>query len=198
MSVVQNRTVFRLGHEGSMNLPGLSTSPSLNTLSDPMIWSLSSVLFTSLSLWVAKLLIDFVRYEHIKRRMPPGPPGVLLIGNLHQIGKLPFIRFTEWAQRYGGILPLHSSVCISLTCWCRTHILASSGRPACDRLERLHHYRGPDRSCLQHAFLVCCNVDDAVVLVDRRSTIYSDRPKLIMANLISKDLIIVLTPYGDL
>ena len=129
-----------------MNLPGLSTSPSLNTFSDPMAWSLSSVLFTSLSLWVIKTLIDIVRYERIKRRMPPGPPGLPLIGNVHQIGKLPFIRFTEWAQRYGRNLPLHSGVCVSLTCWCRTLILASSRRPACDRLERLHHYRGSDRS----------------------------------------------------
>ena len=51
---------------------------------------------------------------------------------------------------------------------------------------------------LQHKLWFHYKLDDAVDLVDRRSTMYSDRPKLIMANLISKDLIIVLTPYGDL
>ncbi|KAK0729565.1 cytochrome P450 [Lasiosphaeris hirsuta] len=36
---------------------------------------------------------------------PPGPPGLPIIGNLHQIPRgLPFLAFEEWSQKYGPIV----------------------------------------------------------------------------------------------
>ncbi|KAK7040225.1 hypothetical protein VNI00_010031 [Paramarasmius palmivorus] len=39
--------------------------------------------------------------------LPPGPPTLPLIGNLHIFpGKYPHLKFTEWARQYGGIFSL--------------------------------------------------------------------------------------------
>jgi cytochrome P450 family 619 len=41
------------------------------------------------------------------RRLPPGPPTLPIIGNLHQIPpKGSYLKFTEWATKYGGIYSL--------------------------------------------------------------------------------------------
>ncbi|KAL5323736.1 hypothetical protein ACEPPN_008277 [Leptodophora sp. 'Broadleaf-Isolate-01'] len=41
------------------------------------------------------------------RALPPGPPTIPLLGNLHQMPlKNAHLKFTEWAQKYGGIYSL--------------------------------------------------------------------------------------------
>ena len=42
-----------------------------------------------------------------EKGLPPGPPTVPILGNLHQIPtKGSFFQFTEWAKQYGGIFSL--------------------------------------------------------------------------------------------
>ncbi|KAL4794669.1 cytochrome P450 [Aspergillus venezuelensis] len=43
----------------------------------------------------------------LQRKLPPGPPGNLLLGNVFQIPKVRVhLKFTEWAKIYGGIYTL--------------------------------------------------------------------------------------------
>ncbi|RKP14509.1 cytochrome P450 [Piptocephalis cylindrospora] len=44
-------------------------------------------------------------YKIYKARTPerPGPPGIPFLGNLLEIGPLPHIPFTKWAQKYGDV-----------------------------------------------------------------------------------------------
>ncbi|KAI0087382.1 cytochrome P450 [Irpex rosettiformis] len=50
----------------------------------------------------------YLAYSAFRRRLAaPGPPRLPLLGNLFQIpSQLQFIRYTEWAQRYGPIFSL--------------------------------------------------------------------------------------------
>lgn len=53
---------------------------------------------------VAYILLFVGRRE---KNLPPGPPTVPLLGNLHQIPKKgAHFQFTQWARQYGGIYSL--------------------------------------------------------------------------------------------
>jgi cytochrome P450 family 619 len=57
-------------------------------------------------------LVSFVVYAILfvgrrEKDLPPGPPTVPVLGNLHQIPtKGSYFKFTEWAKQYGGIFSL--------------------------------------------------------------------------------------------
>ena len=52
--------------------------------------------------WIlAKLAIMLAREHRLTSMMPPGPPGLPLLGNLLQISKLPWLRFDQLSQQYG-------------------------------------------------------------------------------------------------
>ncbi|PFH53325.1 hypothetical protein AMATHDRAFT_55202 [Amanita thiersii Skay4041] len=42
-----------------------------------------------------------------KGKLPPGPRGIPIIGNLHQIPKRPWFQFKEWTKQYGPIFYLN-------------------------------------------------------------------------------------------
>lgn len=39
--------------------------------------------------------------RYLQRKRLPGPPGLPLLGNIFQLGKFPWLKFTEWSQIYG-------------------------------------------------------------------------------------------------
>lgn len=56
---------------------------------------------------LCSLLYAVVFVGRRDRRLPPGPPTLPIIGNLHQIpSKGSYLKFTEWANQYGGIFSL--------------------------------------------------------------------------------------------
>lgn len=82
-----------------------------------------------------------------EKNLPPGPPTIPVLGNIHQIPKKgAHFQFTKWAKQYGGIysLKLGTGNAVVLT----------------------------DRRLVKE-------------LVDKKSAIYSERPRSYVAELIS-------------
>ncbi|QKX58383.1 uncharacterized protein TRUGW13939_05505 [Talaromyces rugulosus] len=60
-----------------------------------------------LALAVFGLLYIFLTAGKRAKNLPPGPPTLPVLGNLHQIPrKGSYLKFTEWARKYGGIYSL--------------------------------------------------------------------------------------------
>lgn len=58
-----------------------------------------------LSIATATYIVTFI--GHREKHLPPGPPTLPILGNLHQIPKKgAHFQFTQWAHQYGGIYTL--------------------------------------------------------------------------------------------
>lgn len=94
-----------------------------------------------------------------EKHLPPGPPTLPILGNIHQIPKKgAHFQFTKWAQQYGGLYTLK----------------LGTGTAAVITDRRL--------------------IKD---LIDKKSAIYSDRPKSYVADLISSGDHILLMQHGQ-
>ncbi|KAI0700086.1 cytochrome P450 [Cytidiella melzeri] len=100
-------------------------------------------------------------YSYLRNRhAPPGPPRLPLLGNMLQMPtQMPWIRFTEWSEKYGPIF--------SLNILGQQIVVLNTSKAAAD-------------------------------LFDRRSNIYSDRPRLIMAGeILTGGIFMVFARYGE-
>ncbi|KAJ7479887.1 cytochrome P450 [Mycena latifolia] len=123
-----------------------------------------------LALWIA------YGFLHPKRRYPPGPTGIPLIGNLFQLPKSkPWIHYAHWARVFGQLsLPV---VFLCLT----------------DRLGEIFRFRVFGRE-----FVVLSSISTALDLFERRSMIYSDRPVFVMCGeLVGRDESVLFSHYGE-
>ncbi|KAE8381535.1 cytochrome P450 [Aspergillus bertholletiae] len=117
-------------------------------------------------IYIVTLLVGFILVSGLsffkKRRglsLPPGPPRLPLIGNLHQYDKQePWKTYQKWHDAYGPI--------ISLKYGQKTVIVLGNHRVTRD-------------------------------LLDKRSGVYSSRPKMVVADRVTKGLHIGLLPYGE-
>ena len=66
------------------------------------------VFLALLLLKVGQRLIHDVR---LRKVMPPGPPGIPLLGNLFQVTTFQWLQFTAWKEEYG-----ESSFALSRKC----------------------------------------------------------------------------------
>ncbi|KAF8968805.1 cytochrome P450 [Flammula alnicola] len=107
--------------------------------------SLNSSHFALLVLtWI---LTSIIRAHLLRRKMPPGPRGLPLLGNIFQMPtELPWIRFAELAKQYGPVVSF-----------------VAAGHPV----------------------IVLNDHKSSFELLERRSLIYSHRPRFIMAGTFS-------------
>ena len=66
--------------------------------------TLTHIVVALVAVFLLKLVAALVRQIRLKKYMPPGPPGLPWLGNVHQLGELPWYRFHEWKQRYGMLM----------------------------------------------------------------------------------------------
>ncbi|KAK5163102.1 uncharacterized protein LTR77_010886 [Saxophila tyrrhenica] len=117
------------------------------------------ILLLASALLVAGIAYVILFVGKREKKLPPGPPTIPVLGNIHQIPKKgAHFQFTKWAKQYGGIYTLK----------------LGTGTAAVLTSRRL-----------------------VKELVDKKSSIYSERPTSYVANLISGGDHILLMDYGQ-
>ena len=132
----------------------------------------------SLGAFIGYCILCVVRYVTSPyRKLPPGPRGYPIIGNVLELRTQQWLKFTEWRKQYGQA-PLLSHV--------TSLILTSSGN--------IIYLNVAGQS------LVILNSQKvAADLLDRRAGIYSDRPRNIVASdIMTGGLLVVFTRYNDM
>ena len=108
------------------------------------------------------LIFGFISYRYyaFRRRLPPGPPGLPVIGNLHEMPKShPWLTQTELHKKYGPIFSMQYG--LSTVIYLGTHEVARE-------------------------------------LLEKRSNIYSSRPRMVMVGeCISQGNRSLILPYGE-
>lgn len=115
----------------------------------------------SIILEIILTIIGLLVHEYRRDKgLPPGPPRLPLIGNLHQApNEVPWRQYGEWTKKYGPIFRLQYGL---------TTVIMLGTREA------------------------------AHELLDKRSSIYSSRPRLVMAGeCTTKGMHVLLMPYGQ-
>ncbi|PWA45901.1 cytochrome P450 [Artemisia annua] len=72
------------------------------------------------------------KYYNTKKNLPPGPPQLPIIGNLHQMGKKPHVSTAMFAKKYGPL--------ISLRLGSQQLVVASSSQAAMEIFSRLRRH----------------------------------------------------------
>lgn len=115
----------------------------------------AGILLFLVAAWLARFLSN-----RKKKNLPPGPPRLPVIGNLHQAPENdPWRKYQEWSKQYGPIYSLQYGL--------NTIIMLGTHEAAHD-------------------------------LLDKRSNIYSSRPRVVMGGeCVSKGYRTLLMPYGQ-
>ena len=112
------------------------------------------------------------------RKLPPGPRGYPIVGNLFELmGGGQWIKFSEWQKTYGQFVT-HRLFCPYLSQSLPGDLIYinAAGQPV----------------------LIINSPKIGVALLDRRAAIYSDRPRNIVASDIMSDgLLFAFSRYGD-
>ena len=112
------------------------------------------------------------------RKLPPGPRGYPVIGNVLELRSQQWLKFTEWRKQYGQ--------CCSKVLNLQSLMSAPSGD-----LIYINAAGQP--------MVILNSQKVAADLLDRRAGIYSDRPRNIVASdIMTGGLLVVFTRYNDM
>ena len=129
-----------------------------------------------LSIFAFVRLISFVQ-RALKGPLPPGPRGLPIVGNLFQVSTEAWREFAQWKKEYGTWEP---------SCLIIGSIINSLQGPIV-----YINLAGKDTVILN-------SQKAAVDLLDRRATIYSDRPRNIVASeILTRGHLFVFKHYDD-
>ncbi len=110
------------------------------------------------------------------RKLPPGPRGYPIIGNLLELGGGQWLKFSEWQKQYGQFATYSFCPYLSSSLPGDIIYLNAAGQPV----------------------IIINSPKAGVALLDRRAAIYSDRPRNIVASDIMSDgLSFAFSRYGD-
>jgi hypothetical protein len=133
----------------------------------------------SLGLLLGFIILYVARYlTSPYRKVPPGPRGYPIIGNVLELRSQQWLKFTEWRKQYGGTR-FQSSRLTSLMFTPQGNViyLNAAGQP----------------------MVILNSQKVAADLLDRRAGIYSDRPSNIVASdIMTGGLLVVFTRYNDM
>jgi hypothetical protein len=138
-----------------------------------------------LSIWLYSLLAK----KPSPAPFPPGPKGLPLLGNIADLPQSqPGVTFTKWGETYGASMQTISSI-LPMTPLLFLH----SPLANCFCIGSIVHV-----SALGQSIIILNDVQQAFNMLDKRSSLYSDRPTLTMAGrLVGWDNSTVLLPFGD-
>ena len=74
-------------------------------LSSLVMWSLQMWLSLLLPILLSKIIHSVYKTHRLRKLMPPGPPGLPLLGNVLQFRDEQWLKFTEWKEQYGSYEP---------------------------------------------------------------------------------------------
>ncbi|KAF8484313.1 cytochrome P450 [Gautieria morchelliformis] len=143
-------------------------------------FALGSPCILVLLLVLTWIVATSIRMYFLRLRMPPGPAGLPIVGNTFEMPtELPWIRFAELGKKYGTWM--HSE-----SVWLADQTLISTG-PVISFMAA---------GC---PVVVLNDHKSSYELLDRRSTLYSHRPRFIMAGeLLCNGIMLSFIPYGEL
>lgn len=127
---------------------------------------------------IAYATVQYIRSPW--RKLPPGPRGIPILGNIAELGDKQWFKFEELAKQYGESRTKFGGTNWSLNACCMLpgdlFYLNAAGQP----------------------IIVVNDHKVAADLLDRRATIYSDRPQNIVASdIMTGGLLVVFTRYND-
>ena len=152
------------------------------------------LVFAVLALTSIILCVDWKHRLNL-RYLPPGPRGLPILGNIFQIPKFQWFRFTEWKEVYGmsslwkyriaSYIPKGPLFYLNMA---GNHVIVlNSHKVAADLLSMSFFIL-----IFLQTVLTCQNLD-------RHGHVYSDRPRFIMASeILTGGLLIAFTGFGDL
>jgi hypothetical protein len=113
------------------------------------------------------------------RKLPPGPRGYPIIGNVLELRSQQWLKFTEWRKQYGRC---RFNIC-------RTFVSHAVRTPSGDVIYL---------NAAGQPIVILNSQKVAADLLDRRAGIYSDRPRNIVASdIMTGGLLVVFTRYND-